>query len=250
MRKSVGLLWARKLGSKCPSVKRLSWYGPAPMRIWDSVAPEVILALSFALALAGCTPEIGDQCTVSTDCSVRGERLCDTSQPGGYCTVFNCRGNICPDEAACLMFYAAVPGCGYSDRTGSARTARTFCAAQCESDGDCRGGYVCANPTDAPWNAVILDDNQIKRVCVVRPADWPTDGGVPASFPKDSPLVCTPGGGSASSIDASPGRIDPFEDDLPVSVDAGDGGRDAGTDAQDAGTDATLSDASSDASLD
>src|SRR5215467_3309463 len=95
--------------------------------------------LFLLLALAGCTPSIGDKCTLSTDCSIRGDRLCDTSQPGGYCTIFNCRGNLCPDEAACVLFNAAVQGCAYSDRAPS-RTGRTFCIAQCQSESDCRDG--------------------------------------------------------------------------------------------------------------
>ncbi|HKO50071.1 MAG TPA: hypothetical protein VJV79_20210, partial [Polyangiaceae bacterium] len=45
-------------------------------------------ALTGGLAL-GCTPKIGDDCSVSTNCSTTGDRLCDITQPGGYCTKFN-----------------------------------------------------------------------------------------------------------------------------------------------------------------
>src|SRR5260221_10129318 len=95
-----------------------------------------LCALALA-ALSGCTPSIGDKCVLSTDCSIRGDRLCDTSQPGGYCTVFNCSGNSCPDEAACILFNGRVQGCAYDDHVIS-RTARTFCMATCSSDSDCR----------------------------------------------------------------------------------------------------------------
>src|SRR4051812_10031586 len=62
--------------------------------------PRSLLAAAFIGILAGCTPSIGDKCVLSTDCSTRGDRLCDTSQPDGYCTQFNCSKNGCPDDSA------------------------------------------------------------------------------------------------------------------------------------------------------
>src|SRR3954454_15461945 len=108
----------------------------------------VALPVVAVVVLAACTPEIGDKCVLSTDCSTRGDRLCDTSQPDGYCTQFNCAKNACPDEAACVLFNSNVPGCGYDDRAGGygSRVARSFCVAKCSSNSDCRGGYICANP--------------------------------------------------------------------------------------------------------
>src|SRR5262249_9226789 len=135
-----------------------------------------LLLLTALLALAGCTPSIGDKCTLSTDCSFQGDRLCDTAQPDGYCTIFNCRGNLCPDQPACGLFHAAVQGCAYNDRTPS-RTGRTFCMAQCHGDSDCRDGYICSDPRQGPWNAVILDDDQTQRVCIVRPDNGQVVGG-------------------------------------------------------------------------
>src|SRR5258705_13828561 len=58
-------------------------------------------AIAASLAV-GCSPKIGDKCSVSTDCSVQGDRLCDPTQPGGYCTVFNCEPDRCPDESVCV----------------------------------------------------------------------------------------------------------------------------------------------------
>jgi hypothetical protein len=147
----------------------------------------------------GCTPSIGDKCVLSTDCSIRGERLCDTSQPGGYCTIFNCRANLCPDEATCVMFHAAVPGCSYNDRAGGvgSRVARTFCVAHCEADGDCRAGYVCADPRKDPWRATILDDDQGKRVCI--PPDLAKSS---TSSQVDDVPVCKPGGPDVEPIEA------------------------------------------------
>src|SRR5882724_5561551 len=107
-----------------------------------------------AMALAvGCSPKIGDKCTVSTDCSATGDRLCDITEPGGYCTVFNCEPDNCPDDAACINFGATLslgtpnttlPGCTVSQ--GDSPYQRSFCMASCATGGDCRGGYQCLDP--------------------------------------------------------------------------------------------------------
>ncbi len=138
------------------------------------------LALSaLALGLSACSPTIGASCTQSTDCSSQGNRVCDNSQPDGYCTVFGCADNSCPDHAVCLTFAVALPGCAYNDYEAPARTMRTLCLQHCQSDSDCRAseGYVCIDPRGAPFSARILDDNQNQKVCVV--AITPVDAGQP-----------------------------------------------------------------------
>jgi len=171
------------------------------------------LAALAALPLGGCTPTIGDKCTLSTDCSIRGDRVCDTSQPDGYCTVPACRGDGCPDKAACILFRGSVPGCAYDDRT-TARTGRTFCMKTCSSDSDCRDGYVCRDPRSAPWKAIIQDDVQEQTTCLPRPASES------ASFAAPNPAVCQAGTGDAPAIPATPGTID-YGD---AGADAGEGG--------------------------
>src|SRR5688572_3938053 len=140
-------------------------------------------AAGLLSAVAACTPEIGDKCILSTDCSIRSDRVCDTSQPNGYCTQ-NCRGNSCPDKAACVLYNTAIQGCGFDDRAGpfGSRVARSFCSARCFSNADCRTeeGYVCVDPKKYPWNAFILDDVQDQTVCMVMPAEG-LEGGVDAS---------------------------------------------------------------------
>ena len=121
----------------------------------------MLVAAALLAASSACTPKIGDKCTISTDCSQSGDRLCDTSQPGGYCTQFNCRGNTCPDKAACVLFDSSLPGCSYDDRSGrfGGRTARSFCIERCETDADCRdGSYVCADPRSGVFGGLILDN--------------------------------------------------------------------------------------------
>lgn len=187
--------------------------------------------------LAGCKSEIGDQCVLSTDCSTRGDRLCDTSQPGGYCTQFNCSTNSCPDNALCVLFNSNIPGCGYDDRSGryGSRVARAFCLASCDSDEDCRGGYVCVDPKASPWNGLVQDTNQTKRSCMVLPSDFYYDAG-PDAAGRDTrgKPICGPTAPDVDPIDASPARIvsEPAVNPPLVS----DGGVDAGpTDAGDGG---------------
>src|SRR4051794_9134146 len=115
-------------------------------------------------ALAGCSPKIGDKCTISTDCSVQGDRLCDPTQPGGYCTIFNCEPNKCPDEAVCVAFNE--PSC--SSPALSRRFQRTFCMAVCESDNDCRAGYFCLDTLGDPFRQVVDVSPQSTRICTAR----------------------------------------------------------------------------------
>ena len=136
-------------------------------------------AILFALATAvGCEDEIGDSCDFNVDCSPRGDRLCDLSSPGGYCTIENCNAESCPDEAVCIAFYPVaflnVPcnpgtedcnpsaddeGCAAeADRTDHCSpdeictmsgfcapeaSARRWCMRKCGGSGDCRSGYEC-----------------------------------------------------------------------------------------------------------
>lgn len=181
--------------------------------IWPTPTTAVLrnsrVRIGLVLGMVGliaCTPEIGDKCRVSTDCSVRGDRLCDISQPGGYCTQLNCRANTCADEAACILFNSAVPGCGYDDRSGpfGSRVARAFCMAKCESNGDCRDGYVCADPRTYPWNAAILDDDQGKRACLAIPLEG-QDAGTADAAP--AAPVCGPAAPPMSPIEAGPATV-------------------------------------------
>ena len=131
----------------------------------------LVLVLSFfvaALAAAGCGDEIGDECAISTDCSPSGERQCDTSSKGGYCTIQGCDFSTCPEEAACVRFFTGSftnRPCdpALEDRGGDNGQDRCsldelcslvgncvprssevrFCMRRCSSHGDCRDGYEC-----------------------------------------------------------------------------------------------------------
>ena len=62
-------------------------------------------ALVVALSVASCGNQIGDSCQTSTDCDPNGNRVCDLSQPGGYCTILGCDETTCPSEAACIRTF-------------------------------------------------------------------------------------------------------------------------------------------------
>jgi hypothetical protein len=196
---------------------------------------SLIAVCALGAGLTGCTPHIGAKCTLNTDCSLQGTLVCDTSEPDGYCTLFNCVADSCQNQAACVMLNPSVPGCPYDDYDSPARTGRTMCLEQCHKDSDCRtnDGYVCADPRQAPWNGIIVDDDQSQHVCIVAPDYY--DGGPAASFADAA--VCRSAGPSIPAIEA--GSTD----------DAGeataDGAPDAGADA-DAGPDA-IADAGPDA---
>jgi hypothetical protein len=141
--------------------------GPARRSIWEQCFLERLFPL--ALGVLGCSPEIGDECGTSIDCSPAGDRICDVTQPGGYCTIYNCEDTTedesdapqgaCPEEAACVVFGATPSAiCGGVD--GNAPYQRTFCMFRCENNTDCRTdeGYRCLDLSDpAKWAAVVID---------------------------------------------------------------------------------------------
>ncbi|HEX3775299.1 MAG TPA: hypothetical protein VHV51_12595 [Polyangiaceae bacterium] len=170
-----------------------------------------LLGVAFA---AGCTPKIGDQCTVSTDCSTQGDRICDITEPGGYCTVFGCEPDDCPDNALCVNFgttlsvgdpgSATSPGTVLSGCTVSQNNSpyqRSFCLASCESDSDCRADYKCIEPETI--GGVKADVSRSNKVCAVPrmttdPAQ--TSNSNQVCIGSDAgPLESTASGGSANA---------------------------------------------------
>jgi hypothetical protein len=191
-----------------------------------------LLRFFAAMALLGCQPSIGDHCVQSTDCSPTGDRLCDTSQPNGYCTIFNCRPNACPGEAACVATNISVLGCPYDDRHAPSRTSRQLCLKKCQQDTDCRTdeGYKCIDP--ATYGVQVLDTDQSEQVCLPFTSYEVSDAAYDGTAP-----VCSVSGPTVPPFDAGPG----YEGD------AGDAGAaDAAGDAQPDAADAA-SDASADA---
>jgi len=158
-----------------------------------------MLAISLAAAAfaLGCTPKIGDDCTVSTNCSTAGDRLCDITQPGGYCTVFNCEPGSCPADSVCVNFGTSLsPVAGCAPSQGNSPYQRSFCMATCGSDGDCRNGYKCLAPPDL--NAVSAEHDNDSKVCAVPPKAVPTNTSNQVCLGSDAGIEPDDGGGSSN----------------------------------------------------
>jgi hypothetical protein len=161
--------------------------------------------LPFLLPLLGaCQPEIGDHCNVSTDCGY-GSRVCDVTQPSGYCTVYNCEPGSCPSESICVAFHifpSVAPSC--QDPQSSNRLARSFCLRKCTAGSDCRGGYACLdmNAANNPWGATVLEDGKHDgRVCIV-PYSGP-------AFPNDADTeVCSGTDGGFNALPDAEAPVD------------------------------------------
>jgi hypothetical protein len=147
--------------------------------------------------LPACAAKIGDSCTTNLDCDPLGERICDTAQEGGYCTLDTCDEDSCPDDALCISFFPTQlsdpcdpatedavnlerPNPDGSCPTGSTCATndctadefcltsgfcvnwtqeRRFCMKPCSNDGDCRSGYECRH-TGTRGAEVVPDPEQ------------------------------------------------------------------------------------------
>jgi hypothetical protein len=162
-------------------------------------AQLLVILLPLALVATGCAAEIGDSCETNVECSPSGDRICDTAQAGGYCTVQGCSADSCPEEAACVAFFptnllsracdpltedAVDPAVQTTDDcrddevclssgfcAASAQETR-FCMRSCEGDGDCRDGYECRR-TGTKGGEAVLDPTNPARLeysyCAQRP---------------------------------------------------------------------------------
>jgi hypothetical protein len=125
----------------------------------------------LALAFLGCQPKIGDDCVTDLDCSQSGDRICDTTQPDGYCTQVDCDPSSCPEkESICISFNDALSTVGVCNSRGQVSPyRRTFCMGVCEGSGDCRKGYSCmdlSKPND--WGAEVIQKKpETTKVCVL-----------------------------------------------------------------------------------
>ena len=164
-----------------------------------------LLLVALAALAAGCKPKIGDECKISTDCSAAGDRLCDITAPGGYCTVYNCEPTTCPPgESVCVEFgeqRSPVQAC--QDKQSPSPYGRAFCMAVCDKDSDCRSGYVCQDFSRQPndWSAQLIDTDRGNKACVVPFSAAPVedDGGAPG-FGDVCRSVLPPAAGGSSSM--------------------------------------------------
>ena len=93
-----------------------------------------LLVASSLLIGLGCAPQVGDECATNADCG--SGLICDSSQPGGYCTASPCTPNSCPEESVCIEF---------PDKS-------KYCMLRCDGGSDCRDDYTCeTNYGDLPF---------------------------------------------------------------------------------------------------
>ncbi len=88
------------------------------------------------LSFAGCTAQIGGACGTNVDCSPLGDRFCDLSSPGGYCTIEGCNDTSCPNNSVCIRFFTLQRGSATCDSTKVPRS-------------DCNGAPDCCTPGTA-----------------------------------------------------------------------------------------------------
>ncbi|WP_437286988.1 hypothetical protein [Sorangium sp. So ce406] len=163
---------------------------------------QLLVVLGVSSLLAGCGPQIGDECTTSLDCVQQEQALfCDTTQPGGYCTIFNCEPNGCFGSSVCVAFNPVLDqACGALENARWPRFERTFCMATCDEDEDCRGGYACVPLRDvreaaaiAPGerNAVIVDtEPEAWKACLPLPSSSSSAPGEPSGDAESTPGIC------------------------------------------------------------
>jgi hypothetical protein len=123
---------------------------------------DKLLMTAVLLLASGCAPKLGDECENAFECSANNTRVCDETQPGGYCTIPDCEPESCGDEGYCVRFNPQQP-----------RLSRDWCMAKCSNNDDCgRKSYVCRGADDLNATrgafAEVLDDKKSGKFCVVR----------------------------------------------------------------------------------
>jgi hypothetical protein len=143
---------------------RALMHPPTPSRL--------VLALLALLGPIACKAKIGDDCLRSTDCSIRGERVCDLSHrvdsqgnstPAGRgeCTIDGCGRDSCPKEAACIKVY------GSDFLSVACDPDREDVATFCE-DGDeaCEARGCLPSVEPGVWTCPPTDECETHEVCL------------------------------------------------------------------------------------
>ena len=150
------------------------------VHLMRSLLPRLALLALVATLGVGCSKSIGDACNTNVDCSISGDRFCDTASVNGYCSVDGCDIDSCPGNSVCIRFYTPVRDqpCTYdvansrstcnedqrclcdnspdgiactvpagqsvaSGHCASENSERRWCMKRCGGDGDCRNDYEC-----------------------------------------------------------------------------------------------------------
>jgi hypothetical protein len=127
--------------------------------------------------VVACGRGIGDACETSLRCSASATRLCDLTQPGGYCTLGGCQPGGCPGESVCVTFWQNTPKAEI-DRN---RLSTNYCMKKCDERSDCRDdeGYDCLSGTDFGFGReATVEGSPDQRFCAVRLPQSSADAGV------------------------------------------------------------------------
>jgi hypothetical protein len=139
-----------------------------------SAVNRLVLAslVAFGALTLACGKDIGAECKTAWDCSQDNSRICDLSQPGGYCTMDGCDEKSCPSESVCIRFFPRrFPSASCADSAGCSAdeiclpegicvprsSERRYCAFECGNNGDCRGGYECRQAGTEGSIALVVD---------------------------------------------------------------------------------------------
>ena len=95
-------------------------------RMSDTVVKYFLACLLLFGGFVGCAPQLGDPCLSNLECPESA--TCDTTALGGYCLMYDCQRNGCPEGSVCVFF-----------------DTFTVCMDHCTADEDCRveDGHVC-----------------------------------------------------------------------------------------------------------
>jgi hypothetical protein len=138
----------------------------------SSTPRSFVFALLALLGPSACKAKIGDECLRSTDCSIRGERVCDlshrvteqgviTPSGKGECTIDGCGRDTCPKEAACIKVY------GSDFLSVACDPEREDLATFCEDDdAACEARGCLASVEDGTWTCPPRDECQASEVCL------------------------------------------------------------------------------------
>lgn len=142
--------------------------GARVMRMMTRVVVRSSLVVIFA-CLVACGRGIGDGCETGLNCSASASRLCDMTQPGGYCTLAGCQRGSCPSDSVCVTFWQTTAQTEI-DRN---RLSVNYCMRTCDERSDCRDdeGYDCVTGKDFGYRgeAMVMGDQKVKFCAVKLP---------------------------------------------------------------------------------
>ncbi len=128
----------------------------------------ILLVAICALSAGACGKNIGDACGNNVDCSITGDRFCDTAPPNGYCTVEGCDVDSCPGDSVCVRFYVSLQSkpCYHSPDEVRGQTMGT--TGPCNPDERCLCDESKAGACTDPTIAHCAPENSERRWCMKR----------------------------------------------------------------------------------